>query len=222
MPRYYGIYLDVKERLGVVFGGDQHEGERKVKYLLDCDAIVKLFSPDNEISPTLRKMASTGEIEWINRKYEHGDLVGAWVVIVADTSSQETNNAISKEAKERNILLNVMDVTPLCTWIAPALVQRNDVTVAISTAGTSPALARRLRERMSDIGNCQCLRWAEMGPLLTEVRIEQRARHLQVTPNEWAQSITDKVLEVFESGESDKARSMLIKALEAHDAAGKI
>jgi hypothetical protein len=61
-----------------------------------------------------------------------------------------------------------------------------------------------------------------MGPLLTEVRIEQRARHLQVTPNEWAQSITDEVLEVFESGESDKARSMLVKALEAHDAAGKI
>ncbi len=99
MPRYYGIYLDVKERLGVVFGGNQHEGERKVKYLLECGAIVKLFSPDNEISPTLRKMASTGEIEWINRKYEHGDLAGAWVVIVADTSSQETNNAISKEAK---------------------------------------------------------------------------------------------------------------------------
>ena len=222
MPRYYGIYLDVKERLGIVFGGDQHEGERKVKYLRECGAIVKLFSPETEISPTLHKMASTGEIEWINRKYEHGDLEGAWVVIVADTSSQETNNAISKEAKERNILLNVMDVTHLCTWIAPALVQRNDVTVAISTAGTSPALARRLRERMSDVNNCQCLRWAEMGPLLTDVRIEQRARHLKVTPNEWAQSITDQVLEVFENGDPEKAHSMLIEALEAHDASSKI
>ena len=166
-------------------------------------------------------MASAGEIEWINRKYEHGDLEGAWIAIVADTSSQETNNAISKEAKERNILLNVMDVTPLCTWIAPALVQRNDVTVAISTAGTSPALARRLRERMSDVNNCQCLRWAEMGPLLTDVRIEQRARQLKVTPNEWAQSITDQILEVFENGDPDKARSMLVEALEAHDASTK-
>ena len=205
MPRYYGIYLDVKERLGIVFGGDQHEGERKVKYLLECGAIVKLFSPENEISPTLQKMASAGEIEWINRKYQYGDLEGAWVVIVADTSSQETNNAISKEAQERNILLNVMDVTHLCTWIAPALVQRNDVTVAISTAGTSPALARRLRERMSDVNNCQ-----------------QRARRLKVTPNEWAQSITDQVLEVFENGDPEKARSMLVEALEAHDASSKI
>ncbi|MCH8114994.1 MAG: bifunctional precorrin-2 dehydrogenase/sirohydrochlorin ferrochelatase, partial [Chloroflexi bacterium] len=145
MPRYYGIYLDVKSRLGIVFGGDAHEGQRKVKYLLECGANVKLFSPDNEISGTLRELADSGEIEWTQRKYQPGDLAGAWVVIVADTSSKETNEAISTEARERNILLNVMDVTPLCTWIAPSLIQRNDVTVAVATDGTSPALARRLR-----------------------------------------------------------------------------
>ena len=61
-----------------------------------------------------------------------------------------------------------------------------------------------------------------MGPLLTDVRIEQRARHLKVTPNEWALSITDQVLEVFENGDPDKARSMLVEALEAHDASSKI
>ena len=74
---------------------------------------------------------------------------------------------------------------------------------------------------MSDVNNCQCLRWAEMGPLLADVRIEQRARQLKVTPNEWAQSITDRVLEVFESGDPNKARSMLVEALEAHDASTK-
>lgn len=221
MPRYYGIFLDVQERLGIVFGGDAHEGERKVKYLLECGAAVKLFSPDDEISPALREKADSGKIEWINRKYQAGDLAGAWVVIVADTSSQQTNEAISKEASERNILLNVMDVTPLCTWIAPALIQRNDVTVAVSTAGTSPALARRLRERMSDKENCQCLRWADMGPLLTDVRVEQRARDLKVTPNQWAESITDQMLDIFENGGADEARSMLVTALEEHDLASK-
>lgn len=221
MPRYYGIYLDVQDRLGIVFGGDAHEGERKVKYLLECGSNVKLFSPDDEISPALRELAGKGEIEWIDRKYQPGDLAGGWVVIVADTSSMETNEAISKEAAERNILLNVMDVTPLCTWIAPSLIQRHDVTVAVSTAGTSPALARRLRERMSDENYCQCLRWAEMGPLLADVRIEQRERDLKVTPNEWAQSITDQMLEIFEGGDADKARAMLMEALEAHDAAHK-
>lgn len=221
MPRYYGIYLDVKARLGIVFGGDAHEGQRKVKYMLDCGANVKLFSPDSEISDTLRELAESGKIEWVNRKYQPGDLAGGWVVIVADTSSQETNEAISTEAAERNILLNVMDVTPLCTWIAPSLIQRNDVTVAVSTAGTSPALARRLRERMSDHDYCQCLRWADMGPMLADVRVEQRSRDLRVTPAQWAESITDNMLEIFEGGEADRARAMLIESLETHDAANK-
>lgn len=221
MPRYYGIYLDVKERLGIVFGGNAHEGERKVKYLLECGANVKLYSPDDEISEALRELAGTGEIEWVDRKYQPGDLAGGWVVIVADTASQETNEAISKEAAERNILLNVMDVTPLCTWIAPSLIQRNDVTVAVSTGGSSPALARRLRERMSDHDYCQCLRWADMGPLLADARVEQRSRDLKVTPSQWAQSITDKMLEIFESGEADRVRTMLIDALETHDAANR-
>lgn len=221
MPRYYGIYLDVKERLGIVFGGNAHEGERKVKYLLECGANVKLYSPDDEISEALRELAGTGEIEWVDRKYQPGDLAGGWVVIVADTASQETNEAISKEAAERNILLNVMDVTPLCTWIAPSLIQRNDVTVAVSTGGSSPALARRLRERMSDHDYCQCLRWADMGPLLADARVEQRSRDLKVTPSQWAQSITDKMLEIFEGGEADRVRTMLIDALETHDAANR-
>ena len=209
------------DRLGIVFGGDAHEGQRKVNYLLECSARVKLFSPDDEISPALREKANAGQIEWVNRKYQPGDLAGGWVVIVADTSSQDINEAISREAAERNILLNVMDVTPLCTWIAPSLIQRNDVTVAVSTAGTSPALARRLCERMSDVEYCQCLRWADMGPMLADVRVEQRARNLKVTPNEWAKSITDQMLEIFESGNIDRARSMLVEALEAHDAASK-
>ena len=221
MPRYYGIYLDVKSRLGIVFGGDAHEGQRKVKYLLECGANIKLFSPDDEISETLRELADNGKIEWTKRKYQPGDLAGAWVVIVADTSSKETNEAISTEARERNILLNVMDVTPLCTWIAPSLIQRNDVTVAVSTAGTSPALARRLRERMSDHENCQCLRWADMGPMLADARVEQRSRDLKVTPNQWAESITDKMLETFEGGDVEQARAMLIEALETHNAANR-
>ena len=139
MPRYYGIFLDVQDRLSLVFGGDAHEGQRKVQYLLDCGANVRLFCPNEETSPGLKKLADAGSIDWVQRKYEPGDLEGAWIAIVADTSSTEINEAISAEAKERNVLLNVMDVTPLCTFIAPALIQRNDVTVAVSTAGSSPA-----------------------------------------------------------------------------------
>ena len=214
MPRYYGVFIDVQDRRCLVFGGDPHEGERKVKYLLECGAKVTLFSPESDTSANLRAMASSGEIKWIKRRYQDGDLAGAWVVIVADTSNADINEAISAEATERNILLNVMDVTHLCTFIAPALIQRQDVTVAVSTAGTSPALARRLRERISDHGYCRCLQWADMGPMLTEVRKDVRSRELPVTPDDWAHSITDEMLLVFQNGDLEAARKMLVDALE--------
>ena len=214
MPRYYGVFVDVKDRRCLVFGGDPHEAERKVKYLLDCHAEVTVFSPVNETSDNLVAMAEADEIEWVRRKYRPGDLLGAWVVIVADTSDEEINDAISLEAAERNVLLNVMDVTYLCTFIAPALIQREDVTVAVSTAGTSPALARRLRERISDHEYCRCLQWADMGPMLADVRIDVRSRHLPVTPDDWAESITDNVLSAFQDGNPELARKMLVDALE--------
>ena len=215
MPRYYGVFVDVKGRRCLVFGGDPHEGERKVRYLLDCGADVTLFSPPEDTSGNLVEMAQSGQIEWLQRKYRSGDLAGAWLVIVADTSDAETNEAISREAEERNILLNVMDVTHLCTFIAPALIQREDVTVAVSTAGTSPALARRLRERISDEKYCRCLEWADIGPMLADVRKDVRSRDLPVTPDDWADSITESMLKAFQEGDPDRARKMLVDALEA-------
>jgi len=214
VPRYYGIFLDVQDRLGLVFGGDAHEGQRKVEYLRECGSNVKLFSLEDETSDKLKQMASAGEIEWVKRKYEPGDLEGAWIVIVADTSSEEINNAISVEAKERNVLLNVMDVTPLCTFIAPALIHRNDVTVAVSTAGTSPALARRLREEMTS-DSCQCLRWANVGPVLTEARKDIRGRGLVMCPEKWQDFMTPSWLDEAENGDSRKAQDDLIKGLES-------
>ena len=214
MPRYYGVFVDVQDRRCLVFGGDPHEGERKVKYLLECGADVTLFSPEDDTSTNLQEMASAGEIQWVKRRYKSGDLAGAWVVIVADTSDPAVNDAISVEAADRNVLLNVMDVTHLCTFIAPALIQREDVTVAVSTAGTSPALARRLRERISDHEYCQCLQWADMGPLLADVRKDVRSRELPVTPDDWATSITDEMLRAFQDGNPESARQMLVDALE--------
>lgn len=198
----------------MVFGGDAHEGERKVKYLRECGASVRLFSPGDEISDGLRALADSGDIEWTARRYEPGDLEGAWVVIVADTSDSAINEAIAQEARERNVLLNVMDVTPLCNFIAPSLIHRNDVTVAVSTAGTSPALARRLREEMT-ADTCQCLRWANVGPVLADARKDIRGRGLVMCPEKWQGLMTRQWLDEAEHGDADKALADLIGGLES-------
>lgn len=211
MPAYYPIFLDVRGRRCLVFGGN-HEGERKVKYLLDCGADVTFISAD--ATSVLRAMASDGRIRWEQRGYRPGDLEGVWVAIVADTRDREANEAISAEARERNVLLNVADVTHLCTFIAPSVVQRNDVTVAVSTAGASPALARRLREEMAG-EDCHCLRWAEFGPVLADVRKEVRSRKLQVTPDQWQECMTEDLIELHRAGRTAEARAKLVAALEA-------
>ncbi|MEE8363945.1 MAG: bifunctional precorrin-2 dehydrogenase/sirohydrochlorin ferrochelatase [Dehalococcoidia bacterium] len=211
---YYPIFLDVRGRRCLVFGGNPGAA-RKAGYLKDCGADVMLYSPEEDTLPELADLAAQDRIAWARRGYRPGDLKGAWVAIVADTSDLEVNLAIANEAKERNVLLNVMDVTHQCTFIAPAVIHRAETTVAISTGGGSPALARRLRERMSDTDYCQCLRWAELGPMLRDVRGEVRGRALPVTPEDWATSITDEILRLHEAGDRDGARSMLVSALEA-------
>lgn len=213
MPRYYGVFLDIQDRHCVVIGGDEHEALRKVRYLLDCGARVTVVSPESDTCDAISELTRASEINHVPRRFRAGDLDEAWLAIVADTSNKETNELIRKAAEERNVLLNVMDVTHLCNFIAPALVHRKDVTVAISTSGTSPALARRLRERMSDAEQCTCLQWADLGPMIAEVRGEVRASNLPLKPDDWAESITNEVLRQFQSGEPGTARKTLIDAL---------
>lgn len=213
MPRYYGAFLDVKGRRCVVIGGDEHEALRKVAYLIECGAKVTVIAPASETCAALIDLADSGQVNHVRRRYRPGDLVGMWLAIVADTSDDAVNAKIHDEAETRNVLLNVMDVTHLCNFIAPALVHRGDVTVAVSTAGTSPALARRLRERMSDTVYCQCLQWADLGPILSEVRAEVRADALPLKPDDWATSITDEMLAEFQRGNPDKCRQILLDAL---------
>ena len=198
----------------MVIGGDDHEALRKVRYLIQCGADVTIIAPVSETCPALTELAASGGIQHIRRRYRRGDLRGMWLAIVADTSDVVANDEIREEAEQRNILLNVMDVTHLCNFIAPALVHRGDVTVAVSTAGTSPALARRLRERISDAENCQCLQWADLGPILTDVRAEVRAKELPLFPDDWAVSITDEILSQFQNGNPDQARRTLLDALQ--------
>ena len=116
MPPYYPVFLDIRGRRCVVIGGGEL-GEEKVDRLVDYGADTVVIAP--QLTENLTGMAGRGEITWIDRGYRDGDLEGAFIAIVADASDSEVNEAVSAEAGERNVPLNVNDVTHLCTWIAP-------------------------------------------------------------------------------------------------------
>lgn len=212
MPTYYPAFIDVKDRRCVVIGGG-NIGEEKVVKLLECDAKVAVISP--EVNDGVRELVDNDRVTWDQREYQPGDLEGAFIAI-ASTDENTVNRQIAKEAEERNVLLNVVDVTPLCTFIAPAVARRGEVTVAASTGGASPALARKFRELLngSPIESSHALmEYAELAPLLADARAEIRGKGITLFTDHWQACITDSLLEQVMSGKYDDARTILVSDL---------
>lgn len=170
MTTGYPAILLLDGRLGVVVGGGA-TGERKVKTLLDAGAAVRFVGDD--ATPGLRAMASRGEIELRDRPYERGDLAGAAVAIGAGTD-ESVNQGVYDEAIASGIPVNVVDDVPRCTFIAPSIVRRGDLMLAISTGGKSPALAVRVKERlMEEFGSEYEAMLALLGELRDTVAVSE-------------------------------------------------
>lgn len=212
MPAYYPVFIDVKDRRCVVIGGG-NIGEEKVVKLLDCDAKVVVISP--EVNDGVRQLARENSVKWIQREYERGDLEGAFIAIAA-TDDNAVNRQIAQEAEERNVLLNVVDVTHLCTFIAPSVARRGDVTVATSTGGASPALARKFRELLSGSkveAQHAVMEYADLAPLLADVRAEIRAQGITLKTDHWQACITDTLVDLVLDGKTEQARQQLMTDL---------
>ena len=147
----------------VVGGGDI--GLEKVEGLLACSGSVTLLAP--EAHPELQALAEEGSIEWDRREYQGPeDLEGAFLVIAA-TDDSEVNIGIYYDAEKRAMLANVVDVPPLCNFILPAIVRTGPLAIAISTAGASPALAKRMKREISDLFGED---YARLAVMLNDVR----------------------------------------------------
>jgi siroheme synthase-like protein len=160
---FYIACLRLTGRRCVVVGGGEI-GLEKVEGLLACDGRVVLVAPD--AVPELESLAAEGSIVWIRRRYEPGDLQQTFIAIAA-TNDTATNIAVYQDAEERAMLVNVVDVPPLCNFILPAVVRTGPLAIAISTAGASPALAKRIKRQIADeFGEP----YARLAVLLNEVR----------------------------------------------------
>ena len=160
---FYMACLKLTGRRCLVVGGGE-VGLEKVEGLLACDGEVTLVSSD--AVPPLRELAEEGSIRWEPREYRTSDLDRTFMVI-ASTGDTDVNIRVWEEAEERAMLVNVVDVPPLCNFILPAIVRTGPLAIAISTAGASPALAKRIKEEFAEEYGEPYARLAE---LLNEVR----------------------------------------------------
>jgi precorrin-2 dehydrogenase/sirohydrochlorin ferrochelatase len=160
---FYIACLRLKGRRCLVVGGGE-VGLEKVEGLLACDAEVVLVAP--EAGPELEALAREGSIHWEPREYVPSDLEGTFLVIAATDVSEE-NIRIYHDAERRAMLVNVVDVPPLCNFILPAILRTGPLAIAISTAGASPALAKRMKREISELFGDE---YARLAVLLNEAR----------------------------------------------------
>ena len=144
-PFYIACLRLSGRRCLVVGGGDI--GLEKVEGLLACDGDVTLVAPD--AIPELEELAAEGSIAWERREYRPEDLERTFIVIAA-TSDTDVNIGVYEDAERRAMLVNVVDVPPLCNFILPAIIRTGPLAIAISTAGASPALAKRIRNEIAE------------------------------------------------------------------------
>jgi precorrin-2 dehydrogenase/sirohydrochlorin ferrochelatase len=142
--KYYPVFLDLKGRKAVVVGGGK-VAERKVLVLLKAGADITVISPS--LTWRLLKERSQKKIRHIHRGFRQNDLKGAFLSIAA-TDSAEINREVAFRAPA---LVNVVDVPSECNFIAPSVITRGDLTIAISTGGSSPALAKTMRKELEGI-----------------------------------------------------------------------
>jgi precorrin-2 dehydrogenase len=141
----YMACLKLKGRRCLVVGGGE-VGLEKVEGLLVCDGDVHVVAP--ELVPELARYAEEGSISWDRREFEDADLDGAFLAIAA-TSDTDVNISVHDGAERRAMLVNVVDVPPLCNFILPAIERSGPLAIAISTAGASPALAKRMKREIA-------------------------------------------------------------------------
>ena len=204
--RYYPVALDLAGRRCVVIGGGPL-AEQKVLGLRDAGARVTVISPS--LTPALDELDRRHAIDVRRRHYRWGDLKDAFLAIAAG-EDRSANPAVWAEAEDLGIPLNAVDDVPHCSFIAPAIHREGDITVTVSTAGKSPAMAVRLRERIARvIGRADAQLLDLLGELRPEVarRIPDHARRARL----W--------YEIVDSGETSRGGiEAIVRRYELDDA----
>jgi len=204
MNTYYPVYIQLREQPCVVIGGGTI-AEGKVKGLLDALANVTVIAP--ALTAHLQDLARQKQITYFARAYQPGDLTGAFMVICA-TDQAEINHQVWEEALANRQLVNVVDDTPRCNFIAPSVLRKGDLTIAISTSGKAPALAVRLKERLQRQIGPEYERFLEIAGELRE----PLARHVpdfETRKALWYELVDSDILNSLARGDEGSARETI-------------
>jgi len=202
----YPITLDLTGRPCLVVGGGAI-ALRKVAGLVEAGARVTVVSPS--LTPALLRLAAEAPLRWQPREYAQGDAAGFTLVMVA-TDDRAVNAAVAAECRERGIWVNCADDPARCDFVLPSVLHRGAVTVAVSTGGRSPTMARLVREELD------ALLPREVAPLtevMADVRRALREVGVSLDAERWQQALDGELRSLVAAGRTTEARARLRERL---------
>jgi siroheme synthase-like protein len=206
-PIYYPVFLNIEGKRCVVIGGGK-VALRKVKMLLDCGAKVSVISPKPH--PKIVRLSKERAIHLIQRDYEPRDLKKA-AIAIACTDVKEVNRKVADEAKKAGVLVNVTDDPEPSDFIIPSFFRRGNLTVAVSTSGKSPALARKIRMKLEKSFGEE---YSSLLSLIGEVRSTLKEKGYIVDAEAWQEALDlDLLIQLMRSGQRKKAKAILLRKL---------
>jgi len=210
LPPYCPLFLNIRGKKCLVVGGGT-VALRKIEALLKHGAQVEIISP--VLCTRLNQLVESEAIHWLRRDYQMGDLKDA-LLAIATTDDVKTNERIAEEARQRKILVNVVDNPQLSDFIVPSYFNRGNIAIAVSTSGRSPALARKLRSQLErEVG----IEYAQLTLIVEEVRFELKQQGVSIDSDTWQKALDlDLLIKLVKAGRTQEARNTLFNDLKVH------
>jgi siroheme synthase-like protein len=206
-PAYYPIFLNIRRGKCLVVGGGE-VALRKVKTLLEYSAEVKVVSPT--LCLELGKLKQDGSIKASKRNYQKSDSNTA-ILVVAATDDPKINERVAADARQQRVLVNIVDSPEQSDFIVPSHFKRGDIIIAVSTSGKSPALARKMRNKIEEGFRTE---YAQLALLISKIRAELKQQSITVDADVWQEALDlDLLINLLQHNKVVEAKNMILKKL---------
>lgn len=212
--KYFPFFLQLDQLPCLIVGGGS-VAERKLDLLIKAKADITVISL--EFSDYILDLAKTHNIRCIKKEYSNKILEeNKYNFVISATNDVSLNERVAKDCKKYNIIVNVVDQPEICDFIFPSILERGDITVAVSTGGASPVLARVLRTKLETMVPGS---YGKLAEIVSANRIKVREKMKKFSSNKifWEKMLNGKFLELVLSGKTDEAKSFLDEQIDNFD-----
>ena len=212
--KYFPFFLQLEKLPCLIIGGGS-VAERKLDLLIKAGADITIVSVD--FTDYILELTKTNNIKCITQEYSEELLEGnKYKFVISATNNLALNQQVAKDCDTHNIIVNVVDQPEICDFIFPSILERGDITIAVSTGGASPVLARVLRTKLETMVPSS---YGKLAEIVSANRVKVRKKMKKFSSNKifWEQMLNGKFLELVLSGKSTEAELFLEQQIDGFD-----